>query len=79
MVTFRKETTTFTLRTPADLPVLFRFLEAEPIPIQDWLMILPSPPETVGEIGRRDTSETTAAAPAERPEEKQISVWRGAA
>lgn len=38
-VTFRRDMTSFTLHTPAELPALFNYLEADPIP--DWLQILP--------------------------------------
>lgn len=40
-VSFRKMNAAFTLRTPADLPAFFAFLEVEPIPVQNWLTILP--------------------------------------
>lgn len=30
-----------TLRTPADLPVLFNFMEADPVSVPDWLQLLP--------------------------------------
>lgn len=43
-VTFRKDGSAYTLQSPADLPGLFRFLGAEPIPIPDWLQILPRAP-----------------------------------
>lgn len=42
-VTFRNEASAFTLQTTADLPALFRFLDADPIPVPDWLQILPRP------------------------------------
>lgn len=40
-VIFRKSASSFTLRTPADLPALFVFLGAEPIHVPNWLAILP--------------------------------------
>lgn len=40
-VTFRKEARAFTLRSPAELQALFQFLEADPMPIPDWLQLLP--------------------------------------
>lgn len=40
-VTFRKDGVAFTVQTPADLPVLFRFLGTDQVPVPDWLQILP--------------------------------------
>lgn len=42
-VTFRAERSSFTLRTPADLPALFTFLESEPITVPNWLQKIPRP------------------------------------
>lgn len=42
-VTFRMEQTSFTRRTPLDLPDLFRILGAEPIQVSNWLMKIPKP------------------------------------
>lgn len=42
-VTFRNDTAAFTLQTATDLPELFRFFDAPPISVPDWLQILPRP------------------------------------
>lgn len=42
-VTFRNESTAFTLQATTDLPGLFRYLDTDPIQIPDWLQILPRP------------------------------------
>lgn len=47
-VTFRTEQASFTLRTPADLPALFAFMEAEPIPVPNWLQRIPRPTGRLG-------------------------------
>lgn len=52
-VTFRKESASFTLRTPADLPDLFSFLEAAPIQVPNWLQLLPNPGNRPGQAGSR--------------------------
>lgn len=40
-VTFHKESSAFNLQSTADLLALFRYFEMEPIPVPDWLQILP--------------------------------------
>lgn len=40
-VTFRRASSSFTLRTPADLPKLFAFQEVASIQIPNWLTIIP--------------------------------------
>lgn len=52
-VTFRRETTSFTLRTP-ELPAFFEFLAAEPISVPDWLAFVPSPRNRLGTDFRRN-------------------------
>lgn len=47
-VTFRKDISAFTLQTAADLLAIFRFREAEPIPVPDWLQIIPRPARCSG-------------------------------
>lgn len=52
-VTFRNESSAFTLQATADLPALFCFLEADPISIPDWLQILPRPTGRLGPSAAR--------------------------
>lgn len=47
-VIFRTDRASFTLRTPADLPALFDFLEAEPIQVPNWLLRIPRPTGRMG-------------------------------
>lgn len=42
-VTFRNNATSFTLRSPLDLPALFTFLGSDPIEIPNWLTLVPRP------------------------------------
>lgn len=53
-VTFRKDTSAFTLQNTVDLPALFRFMDTEPIPVPDWLQILPRPTSRSGPFMFRD-------------------------
>lgn len=42
-VLFRGATGSFSLQRSDDLPALFRFMEAEPVQVPDWLQFLPRP------------------------------------
>lgn len=41
VVKFRRESSSFTIHTPADLPRLFTFLDVAPIQITNWLSLIP--------------------------------------
>lgn len=42
-VILRSAQASFTLRTPADLSEFFTFIDAEPVPVPNWLMRIPRP------------------------------------
>lgn len=52
-VTFKKAQHSFTLRTPADLPALFIFMETDPIEVPDWLQSLQRSIPRPGSSGMR--------------------------
>lgn len=53
-VLFRGASGSFSLQRPEDLPALFRFMEAEPIQVPDWLQFLPRTSGRSGLLRPRD-------------------------
>lgn len=67
-VIFRKASSSFTLRTPADLLDLFSFLDVEPIQIPNWRQPISRNGQSAGTLGPTEfpfnsTAETTTEAP----------------